>query len=92
MRQFYLLQLRCTLAGTLFFFISQLSVLAQAKTLSDRYPVIPYPAHLVPENGDFILNPKTAIVVQSENFRQEAITLKQLVKEVAGIHLVESKK
>lgn len=92
MRKFSFLQVKHTLAGTIFFFISQLSVFAQSKAVSDRYPIIPFPAHLVPANGDFAINKNTSIVVQNEEFRQDAIALKELVKEIDGITLHESKK
>ena len=80
------------LALVIFFIcLSRFSVKAQSEAVSDRYPVIPYPAHLIPENGDFIVNQKTSIVVQNESFRRDAIALKQLVKEIGGITLQESK-
>ena len=80
------------LALVIFFIcLSRFSVKAQSEAVSDRYPVIPYPAHLIPENGDFIINQKTSIVVQNESFRQDATALKQLIKELSGITLQESK-
>ncbi|MEO6893456.1 MAG: beta-N-acetylhexosaminidase, partial [Ginsengibacter sp.] len=67
------------------------AVKAQIDAISVRYPIIPYPAHLVPANGDFVIDKNTSLVVQNESFRQDAIALKQLIKEVGGISLHESK-
>ena len=92
MKKFSVLQLKYALTGAIFFFVSQLSGFAQTKAVSDRYPIIPFPAHLVPANGDFVINKNTSIVIQYDGFRQDAIALKQLVKEVSGINIVESKK
>src|SRR6185312_1668459 len=75
----------------IFICLSHFPVKAQIRTISDRYPVIPYPAHLIPGNGDFIINQKTSIVVQNESFLGDAIALKQLIKEIGGITLRESK-
>ncbi|MDQ2718728.1 MAG: family 20 glycosylhydrolase [Bacteroidota bacterium] len=78
--------------GILFICIGHFSAIAQSEAVYEHYPIIPYPSHLVPEKGNFIINQKTSIVIQSESFRQDAIALKQMVKEVGGINLVESKK
>ncbi len=75
----------------LFICLCRFSVEGQSKGEADRYPVIPWPLHLVPENGEFVINPKTSVVIQNESFRQDAIALKQLVKEIDGINLRESK-
>ncbi len=72
-------------------FICQLSVVAQTKAVSERYPIIPYPVHLVPGNGDFVINKNTSVVIQNERFLQDAKALEQLIKETAGIKLRQSK-
>lgn len=92
MKNFSFFKLKNILAAASFIFICQLSVVAQTKAVSDRYPIIPFPAHLVPASGDFVINKNTSIVIQYEGFRQDAIALKQLVKEIGNINLVESKK
>lgn len=75
----------------IFFCLCHFAVNAQIKAISVRYPIIPYPAHLVPQNGNFIINQKTTIVIQNESFRQDANALKLLIKEIGGITLHESK-
>ena len=90
MNNFSFLQFKHTIATIIFFFVAQLSVPAQTKTVSDRYPIIPYPAHLVAANGDFFINKNTSVVSQNEGFREDANALKQLVKEIGGITLRES--
>ncbi len=92
MKNLFFFKLNHILATAIFVFISHFSVFAQTKTVSDRYPIIPYPAHLVPGNGDFVINQKTSLVIQNESFRQDAIALKELVKEIGGFTLHESKK
>ena len=69
----------------IFICLCHLAVNAQIKAISIRYPVIPFPAHLAPRKGDFIINKKTSIVIQNESFRPDAVALKQLIKEVGGI-------
>ncbi|HZW70654.1 MAG TPA: family 20 glycosylhydrolase, partial [Hanamia sp.] len=66
-------------------FICQLPVVAQTEATSERYPIIPYPVHLVPANGDFVVNKNTSIVIQNQSFRQDATALKQIIKESGGI-------
>jgi hexosaminidase len=74
-----------------FFCLCHFAVKAQIKAISVRYPIIPYPAHLVPGNGDFLINSNTSLVVRDESFRGEANALKQLIKELSGIRLREVK-
>ncbi|WP_461125654.1 family 20 glycosylhydrolase [Spirosoma aerophilum] len=50
----------------------------------DQYPIIPYPTSLVPGQGQFVITPKTALVVQDSRFRNEAGQLQQLLKSGAG--------
>jgi hexosaminidase len=83
-------KLKSGLAAAFIFFICQLSVAGQTKVASERYPIIPYPQHLVPANGDFVIRKNTSIVIQNQGFRKDAIALKQIIKENAGFILRES--
>src|SRR5665213_1521529 len=85
------LEIKYIVLAIFFISIFYFSVTAQSKEVSDRYPIIPYPANLVPAKGDFFINKNTSIVIQNEGFREDADALKQLVKEIAGITLRESK-
>ena len=91
MRNFSILKLKFSLAVALFIFLFQLSAFAQTEATSERYPVIPYPMHLIPANGDFVINKNTSIVIQNESFRQDATALKQIIKESGGFIPRESK-
>lgn len=91
MKSLHLFKLKFGLAAALFIFICQLSAVGQTEATSARYPVIPYPMHLAPRNGDFVINKNTSIVIQNESFRRDANALKQVIKENAGFVLRESK-
>lgn len=56
-----------------------------AQTEAGRYPLIPYPTHLVPANGDFTIDAHTKIVLQDKVFSKEAGMLRQLVAAIRHI-------
>ena len=91
MHQNPFLKMKYTTLAIIFFCLCHFAVKAQIEAISIRYPIIPYPAHLVPEKGDFVINQKTSLVIQNESFRQDAIALKLLIKEAGGIMLHDSK-
>jgi len=64
---------------------------AQAQFISDRYPIIPYPHHLIPAEGDFTINSKTSIKIEDQTFNQDANFLIQSVRKVSGISLRKAK-
>jgi hexosaminidase len=64
---------------------------AQSQFISDRYPIIPYPHHLIPAEGDFTINSKTDIKIEDKIFSQDANFLIQSVREVSGITLRKAK-
>lgn len=90
MKHHFFLKMKYILLPFIFICLCRISVIAQSKAVSDRYPVIPYPAHLAPASGDFSINKNTSIVIQNKDFREDANALKQLVKEIGGITLHES--
>lgn len=91
MRSSSMFKLKSVLAAGLFVFICRTGVQAQTNAMSDRYPIIPYPTHLTPGNGDFVINKNTSIVIQNEKFRADATALEQMIKQGGGISLRESK-
>ena len=46
----------------IFVCLCHFAVKAQINEISIRYPIIPFPAHLVPEEGDFFINQKTTLL------------------------------
>ncbi len=56
----------------------------QAQDLAQRYPLIPYPTSLIPQQGQFSLTGQTALVVQDSRFRNEADQLQQLLQPSLG--------
>src|SRR5690242_16615744 len=91
MRSSSMFKLKPVLVAGLFVFICRIGVQAQTNALSDRYPIIPYPTHLTPGNGDFVINKNTSIVIQNEKFRADAKALEQMIKQGSGISPRESK-
>lgn len=64
--------------------LHNLPVKGQIPAIAARYPVIPYPASLIPGEGDFTVNARTKIVVQHAAFRAEAAALVSLIKSTGG--------
>lgn len=56
-------------------------------SLSERYPIIPYPSHLVPQKGNFFINEQTKVVVRYAPYEQEAAKLIRQVNKINGISL-----
>jgi hypothetical protein len=52
------LKIKYILFAIIFVCLCHFAVKAQIKAIPAWYPIIPYPADLVPENGDFIINQK----------------------------------
>ncbi|MGC9151582.1 MAG: family 20 glycosylhydrolase [Microbacter sp.] len=63
------------------------NLFAQSSSLSERYPIIPYPVKLIPEAGAFTFNAKTTIQVENKLFEKDALDLIALMKRVGGITL-----
>ena len=70
----------------LFFFLFLLAFCngGIAQKLEARYPIIPYPASLVAENGEFVVTPLTRLEVASPIFRAEAGVLNQYFENYFG--------
>jgi hexosaminidase len=67
--------------------LCSISGYSQGVNINDRYPVIPYPTHLIPGDGNFSINNHTKIVVQNIAYKNEANQLIQLIKNIDGFTL-----
>ena len=91
MEKFYISKLKYALIIVCLFCLCNLSVKGQTKAISDRYPIIPYPAKLIPAEGDFTINSKTSINIEDQTFSQDANFLIQSVQAVSDIALHKTK-
>ncbi|WP_266202401.1 family 20 glycosylhydrolase [Pontibacter kalidii] len=67
--------------------------LSTAQTLDPKYPLIPYPSSLTPQEGSFIINSKTKLVLPKESiFKNEAEQLQYLLSGSLGKSLKQAKK
>lgn len=67
--------------------LSNMLVQGQSMSISERYPIIPYPVKLIPEVGAFTINAQTTIQVENKTFEEDASDLIALIKHVGGITL-----
>ncbi|SFG38688.1 family 20 glycosylhydrolase [Pontibacter chinhatensis] len=67
--------------------------LSTAQTLDPKYPLIPYPSSLTPQQGSFTITSKTKLVLPKESiFKNEAEQLQYLLSGSLGKKLKEAKK
>lgn len=57
---------------------------AVAQQITERYPVIPFPASLLPKDGNFIITPATTIVIPEKLFGNEADQLNNFFRNSFG--------
>ncbi|OKS88655.1 family 20 glycosylhydrolase [Mucilaginibacter polytrichastri] len=81
--------LRCIF---LMFVIGVSCSIALAQNNDARYPVIPYPQHLMPGNGSFVITAKTVIITPDGKFANEALQLNELLAKSLGQKLATGQK
>jgi len=59
----------------------------KTEDIEKRYPIIPLPVELLPQQGRFELNTKTAIMVEDEDMKIVADFLEEEIEESLGYHL-----
>jgi hexosaminidase len=73
------------LALTLLYHASP-GTLAQQTNVQDKYPIIPYPTHLKPQKGLFVVN-KSTHIVSDALFANEAAYLQNLLRTETGYNI-----
>ena len=68
---------------TAFFWLPVTKTIAQQKNNTDKFPIIPYPSHLQPAKGTFIINQSTGILYDTQ-FTNEAAYLQTLLQNATG--------
>lgn len=79
----------CRTVALTFFFIIPAVLKVSAQQQDARYPVIPYPAELVPAEGKFIITPATTIVAPAQ-FSKEAAILNRFFAQSFGKKLAQT--